>query len=1244
MGFLGYIAGSLIAPSFAGHLISKGLNNYEEKSLVQEIEDKVSAFNRKFDDTEVDSNYFVEFLEQREVCSSIIDRVFHAYKTSKDDYDSLSKDLAKEAIGFVNFKKDKFKHPHVKREKDFVDYFNELFGVLVDFRESLLSIKGKAIVSTIDESINKVEENISRRIDALCELGTITCDELNKWYMANTKNKCTLELFNHENKEFVNKLLNKLNENVISIRGENVLEVVAYVAYIFLNDERYSGYKERLLIVEDEQSWNKLSRGNFSNYIFINRFNNNDNLQLIENNKCIFVYGKNDYAKSADILELEKRFFRNLIDKVIQCGFEHQEAYEISVASRNNYTILMRQLFLGKQKEPVWANVDMYNKLLPAMIINQWIDKDAVFFELLFDNELSYDDYMKELSAINDNQDPFFVVYKTWYNNKKYIISDAENAWSFFECYIDDSLFEKLEPLIELIFSEIDPKFNLPTDQHSYARVLGYLPQFSDELRNGFIETLIYLSRPESKISKSIKKKVEELIAKVENQKEWFAISEVLPLIFEINPEAVISKFELELKKEDSGMLNLFYEKSDDFFFGRSYYTHVIWTLEKALYCEDYVYRSIIILSKLMDFDIEYRMSNSPINTLYNSLVAWRHEYIYTIDDKIEYVRYIMENSKRGWELLEKLLPSNNSGIVSNLNKPKFTSFLLSDELKYERQICDTYLKYYSIAFDNINRNIDNLCVFYENALFFNFGVYEKLKNITYELLVEFSDEEKYKLYKKVFKLISRHRRFSNAELAIKEEFLVILENEILDKIVFNDESFKYQYFFESYGDILLNPVVFEENDSHDYIKENQRLEDELRKNSINELVKFNIDWCEFISRFDKKASNSIGLYLAEVKNDITFIEEISICLFSEKNLSILTSYYGSLYLIFGLEIVDLFMDSEVLNSEKYLELMFSRINVDKNAMEYLSNLEEGYKEIFWKIKTVVYNVKEDVKDFALDNYIKYKNANALIELASQYNYNTDKLINVLEIVKESSFMHHHMDSYHIERIFNKIYEESFPNEEISQEIMNLEIYFSPIISDKNMFKYLKYNLSKEPLLSADFIKFLYKSEKENDNKVLDEKGKRLAEILFSLLSSVKFSPSNNGIGLIDYNRLKEWCEKYISFVTGNNQRTIGLQYLGHFLANTNKVKEDEYPQESVKQVIEEIYDEELEKGFVIETSNGIGVRTISDGAYLLNLAIKYNDYAQDARMYPKTYKILKNISNDFYREYQLEKESAKYE
>jgi len=135
MSILGYISGGLIAPSFAGYLISKGIADREEKKLIQEIEEKATAFNRKFDDTEVDSNHFVEFLKQINVGSSIIERVFQTYETSSEDYKSLSKCLANEAINYVNLKKDEFKYPHVKRPSDFEDYFAELFNMLIDFRE-----------------------------------------------------------------------------------------------------------------------------------------------------------------------------------------------------------------------------------------------------------------------------------------------------------------------------------------------------------------------------------------------------------------------------------------------------------------------------------------------------------------------------------------------------------------------------------------------------------------------------------------------------------------------------------------------------------------------------------------------------------------------------------------------------------------------------------------------------------------------------------------------------------------------------------------------------------------------------------------------------------------------------------------------------------------------------------------------------------------------------------------------------
>jgi hypothetical protein len=165
MDYLAYIAGTLIAPNFAGYLLSKGLTKREEKQLIQEIKEIVLQFNRNFDDTEVDSNYFVDFLEQNEISGTIISRVFNTYKSSKEDYEPLSKKLAQEAVEFVNIKKDKFNHPHVKKQSDFENYFSELFAILIDFRESSLSIKDKATISIIDESISNSENNIIKTIE-----------------------------------------------------------------------------------------------------------------------------------------------------------------------------------------------------------------------------------------------------------------------------------------------------------------------------------------------------------------------------------------------------------------------------------------------------------------------------------------------------------------------------------------------------------------------------------------------------------------------------------------------------------------------------------------------------------------------------------------------------------------------------------------------------------------------------------------------------------------------------------------------------------------------------------------------------------------------------------------------------------------------------------------------------------------------------------------------------------------------
>lgn len=166
MEIFSYVASSIIIPKLTDYIISLKIEDSKEKRLREEIRNTILVFNTKFVDSEVDSNFFVEYLQDNEVFTSISNQIFYSDNNSKEDNDKLIKKLVESSIIHVNVKRTQSNLPLVKNEAEFEEYFLEIFKILTDFRDSLLTIKDRAVLAILDDSVSASKNEIIETLDS----------------------------------------------------------------------------------------------------------------------------------------------------------------------------------------------------------------------------------------------------------------------------------------------------------------------------------------------------------------------------------------------------------------------------------------------------------------------------------------------------------------------------------------------------------------------------------------------------------------------------------------------------------------------------------------------------------------------------------------------------------------------------------------------------------------------------------------------------------------------------------------------------------------------------------------------------------------------------------------------------------------------------------------------------------------------------------------------------------------------
>lgn len=1083
-----------------------------------------------------------------------------------------------------------------------------------------------------------------------------TIDQYENWLKESTYPSISLNFFNYEDKEFEDKLIANLSEDIIYVQGKTREEVVLYILYIL----KYV-HKEKdcnTYIVESIEQWNRLD-GKCKGKILIPHFNSNV-VQPICGNVSIISFGSEEYIGSKLPIKLNKRIIRNMHDMLYKEINDFEITNKIINQSNGLYSSFKRMVFKGKNGYPSWESAAS-NILIPVLLIGEWTRSSFDLDIIRRIAGIDYNEYEKNFIMHIGGEDPLLIEYEDF--NKKVIkLANVEESWEILEKYISIDVLEKFKEIACEVILDIPPKFNLPIDDHYMSSILVGEPRVSSELRSGLIRSLVMLSNREISLNRichiQIQSYLESIIKpifeKVNTQEKWFAVAEIIDEIVEAAPNIVLTQIENELRNEKSYFWGVFEKQSQGFFGSRNYYTHVLWALEKALCFEEYVPRTVNILAKIAEKNIKYTISNSPMATLERTLCAWLHDVNISIEDKIRLTEQIVKNYTIGWELLTDLLPDRSPGkALFGVAKPRYKYYRQNYELESSHDVFNTYKAYTELAISMADLDLNKWSIIFKKLFFFEFNLEDNvISGVQAAIKEETCDKRKYEFKEVIRELIHQHRYFKNSAWAIGEDQLQRIEKDVFNLIEFNNEIYDYLYLFINHKPHLIHPTPYKESEM-DFGKE----EEEILAIRTEGLVKiYNspelgiVNLLKSLPKADYGYSHafSIGTIVASKLHEYTPDFDFIIDLLEVQQTQIFLAYVDTIMQKEGLPFVKKLFDAiEIENGLKVKILTY--IRMDTNLLDYLSQINDSISEKFWSTVEIRYNIKEEnVFETVWDNLLKYKNYHSALELLHDTNnINILRSIELLQLILDEpiGIVNDTMSNYYIEELFKYFYSFNDLDSQIKDSIFQLEIGYFNLLAKRVVPKFIMNELKFNPDFLAELVSYIYKKEgDETDKSISDADQQRIARLGYNILYDLKFCPCCNDNNDIIPSQLDEYVARYLKLIEKNNQVSIGKRILGECLSKSPSGSDKYYPHESVRMVFEKYYDENLSRGFYSGVVYGRGVVTSSSGVNEKALAVQYDTISKRLLIdYPHMSSTLKFISEHFLHESISERERASY-
>lgn len=892
------------------------------------------------------------------------------------------------------------------------------------------------------------------------------------------------------------------------------------------------------------------------------------------------------------------------------------------------------------QPEPAktdWNSYQHAGVLAIISLIGSWNEKNEADLDIL--NSVINEEYSiwiqkcREILQLEDS--PLSLKNGFWK------ITERTVLWDMLGSRIYDKDLDNFKEAIMSVLTERDISFEFSPEERYTAGIHGKVLTHSQALRKGLAESLALLgNRDIALINCSQDKAKTTVVLTIREIFEysdwvlWGSLNSLLPILAEAAPNEFLNAVENALYLKPCPFDELFSQESCSIM-GENYLTGLLWALETLAWDENYLVRVCIALGELANHDPGGNWANRPANSLTTILLPWFPQTIATIAKrKVAVQTLYKECPDVSWKLIISLLP-NQYQTSTGSHKPSWRDIIPKDwevsvtNAEYWDQVSFYAELAVSMASEDIVK-ISEIIDYFDNLPKPSF--YQLLELLSSEETLGLSEEERFPIWNKLIKFISKHRSFPEAEWAIEEDLLLPIE-EVANKLSPSNPLNLYQRLFTEWEiDLSEGDETWEEQEKKISERRQKGVTEILDFGGINSVIQFSE-----IVRFPILVGENLGRISDEVTDSVllpVYLESKN-----SKHLEFINGYVKSRYYINGWIWVD-GLDKTSWNEVQIGQFLSFLPFVSETWARTAKWLKDRESEYWYKVNPNIHQAETDFA-FAIDKLIEYGRPHVAISCLNTIRYlkkkvNVDQCIKALISALSSDEPSYLVNAHHIVELI-KIVQEA--PEVLEDELFQIEWAYLKLLDHhyRAYPKLLENRLANNPEFFCEVIRLIYRSTKTDAMpSKLTEETRTIAANAWRLLHYWRTPPGVQKYGSFDNEHFLTWLQCVKEKCTESGHLEVALINVGEVLIHCPADLDGLWINHTVANALNARDAEDMRRGFSTGIYNSRGTNWVDHtGKPEIELAEQYRQKAEDIENagYQRFAVTLRNLSETYDRE-----------